>query len=288
MSVVERVVPAQLPPAREVKGPTALAGSFSRFVHLTWTLAVQDFKLRFFGSILGYLWQLMRPLMLFGVLYVVFTQAIRIGAGIEYFAPTLLMNIVLYTFFGDATGGAVRSVVERENLVRKIHFPRLVVPGAVVLTAMFNLALNLFAVAIFVFASGVPVRLSWLMLPLLIMALVVFATGIAMLLSALYVRLRDVGPIWEVIMQVLFYGTPIIYVIELVHVEWLQQLMMMNPLGAILQQVRHTVIDPGAPSAAEAIGGAPYLLIPAGIVLGLFALGYWVFSREAPRIAEDL
>ena len=288
MSVVERVAPAQLPPAREIKGPTALAGSFSRFVHLTWTLALQDFKLRFFGSILGYLWQLMRPLMLFGVLYFVFTQAIRIGAGIEYFAPTLLMNIVLYTFFADATGGAVRSVVERENLVRKIHFPRLVVPAAVVLTAMFNLALNLFAVAIFVFASGVPVRLSWLMLPLLIMALVVFATGIAMLLSALYVRLRDVGPIWEVIMQVLFYGTPIIYVIELVHVEWLQRLMMMNPLGAILEQVRHTVIDPRAPSAAEAIGGAPYLLIPAGIVIGLFALGYWVFSREAPRIAEDL
>jgi ABC-2 type transport system permease protein len=288
VSVVEPVAPAHVAPPREITGPSALAGSLPRFLHLTWTLAVQDFKLRFFGSILGYLWQLMRPLMLFGVLYFVFTQAIRIGAGIEYFAPTLLMNIVLFTFFGDATGGAVRSVVERENLVRKVYFPRLVVPAAVVLTAMFNLTLNLFAVAIFVFASGVPVRLSWLMLPLLIAMLVVFATGIAMLLSALYVRLRDVGPIWEVLMQVIFYGTPIIYVIELVHVQWLQHVMMMNPLGSILQQVRHSVIDPAAPSAAEAIGGAPYLLIPAGIVLGLFALGYWVFSREAPRIAEDL
>ena len=288
MSVVERVVPAHLPPPREITGPSALAGSLPRFLHLTWTLAVQDFKLRFFGSILGYLWQLMRPLMLFGVLYFVFTQAIRIGAGIEYFAPTLLMNIVLFTFFADATGGAVRSVVERENLVRKVSFPRLVVPAAVVLTAMFNLTLNLFAVAIFVFASGVPVRLSWLMLPLLIAMLVVFASGIAMLLSALYVRLRDVGPIWEVLMQVIFYGTPIIYVLELVEVRWLQQVMMMNPLGSILEQVRHAVIDPAAPSAAEAIGGTPYLLIPAGIVIGLFVLGYWVFSREAPRIAEDL
>jgi ABC-2 type transport system permease protein len=288
VTVVERVAPAEVPPPREITGPSALSGSLPRFFHLTWTLAVQDFKLRFFGSMLGYLWQLMRPLMLFGVLYFVFTQAIRIGAGIEYFAPTLLMNIVLFTFFGDATGGAVASVVERENLVRKVYFPRLVVPAAIVVTALFNLALNLLAVAIFVFASGVPVRLSWLMLPLLLVALVVFATGIAMLLSALYVRLRDVQPIWEVILQVLFYGTPIIYVIELVHVEWLQRLMMMNPLGAILQQVRHTVIDPNAPSAAEAIGGTPYLLVPAGIVVGLFALGYWVFSREAPRIAEDL
>ena len=288
MSVVERVVPAELPPAREITGPSALAGSLPRFLNLTWTLAVQDFKLRFFGSMLGYLWQLMRPLMLFGVLYFVFTQAIKIGAGTAYFAPTLLMNIVLFTFFADATGGAVGSVVERENLVRKVAFPHLVVPAAVVLTAMFNLALNLVAVAFFVFASGVPVRLSWLMLPLLVACLLVFASGIAMLLSALYVRLRDVAPIWEVIMQVLFYGTPIIYVIELVDIRWLQQLMMMNPLGSILQQVRHTLIDPSAMSAAEAIGGAQYLLIPAGIVVGLLALGYWVFSREAPRIAEDL
>lgn len=288
MSVAERVAPDEIPPAREITGPSALADSLPRFLHLTWTLAVQDFKLRFFGSMLGYLWQLMRPLMLFGVLYFVFTQAIRIGAGVEYFAPTLLMNIVLFTFFADATGGSVASVVERENLVRKVYFPRLVVPAAVVLTAMFNLALNLVAVGFFVFASGVPVRLSWLMLPLLIAALVVFATGIAMLLSALYVRLRDVAPIWEVIVQVLFYGTPIIYVIELVHVRWAQHLMMMNPLGSILQQVRHSVINPEAPSAAEAIGGASYLLIPATIVVGVFALGYWVFSREAPRIAEDL
>ncbi len=288
MSVVERVVPDHVPPAREITGPSALAGSLPRFLHLTWTLAVQDFKLRFFGSMLGYLWQLMRPLMLFGVLYFVFTQAIRIGAGIDYFAPTLLMNIVLFTFFADATGGSVASVVERENLVRKVYFPRLVVPAAVVLTAMFNLALNLVAVTVFVFASGVQVRLTWLLLPLLITALVVFATGLAMLLSALYVRLRDVAPIWEVVVQVLFYGTPIIYVIELVGVPWVQTAMMINPLGAILQQVRHAVISPAAPSAAEAIGGATYLLIPAAIVVGMFALGYWVFSREAPRIAEDL
>jgi ABC-2 type transport system permease protein len=198
------------------------------------------------------------------------------------------MNIVLYTFFADATAGAVRSVVERENLVRKIYFPRLVVPAAVVLTAMFNLALNLTVVAIFVFASGVPVRLSWLVLPLLVGLLIVFASGIAMLLSALYVRLRDVMPIWEVIMQILFYGTPIIYVLELVRVDWLQHVMMMNPLGSILQEMRHTLIDPSAMSAAEAIGGAERLLIPLGIIFGVFALGYWVFSREAPRIAEDL
>ena len=271
-----------------VIGPSALAGGVGRFLVLTWTMAVLEFRLRFFGSVLGYLWQLMRPLMLFSVIYLVFTQAFKLADDVAFYPVTLLTGIVLFTFFADATGGAVGSVVERENLVRKVYFPRLVVPAAVLLTAMFNLTLNLFAVAIFVFASGVPVRLSWIMLPLLIAMLVVFAAGIAMLLSALYVRLRDVGPIWEVLMQVIFYGTPIIYVLELVQVRWLQQLMMMNPLGSILEQVRHDVIDPAAPSAAEAIGGRGYLLIPATIVVGMFALGYWVFSREAPRIAEDL
>lgn len=288
MSVLDSRGAAEPPAMREVAGPSALTGDVRRFFHLTWTLAVQDFKLRFFGSVLGYLWQLMRPLLLFGVLYFVFTQAIKIGARADFFAAVLLTNIVLFTFFADATIGSVTSVVDRENLVRKIHFPRLVVPAALVLTASFNLALNIVAVAVFVFASGVEVRLSWLQLPVLIALLVVLASGLAMLLSALYVRLRDVRPIWEVTTQILFYATPIIYVLESVHVAWVRHAMMMNPIGSILEQVRHAVIDPSAPSAAQAIGGRVYLLVPVAITIGLFVLGFWVFSREAPRIAEEL
>ena len=273
---------------REVRGPSALTDDPRRFLHLTWTLAVQEFKLRFFGSVLGYLWQLMRPLLLFGVLYFVFTQAIKIGELAAFFPAVLLTNIVLFTFFAEATAGAVTSVVDRENLVRKIHFPRLVVPAAVVLTAAFNLAVNLIAVTIFVFATGVEPRLEWLTLPLLIAILVVFAAGMAMLLSALYVRLRDLRPIWEVVLQVLFYATPIIYVLETIDSRTIQQAMIFNPLAAILTQVRHAVIDPNAPTAAEAIGGAAYLAVPAAIVVAAFVAGFWVFSRVAPGIAEDL
>jgi ABC-2 type transport system permease protein len=275
-------------PLRVVEGPSALAGDPRRFAHLTWTLAVQEFKLRFFGSALGYLWQLVRPLLLFGVLYVVFTQAVRIGELARFFPAVLLMGIVLFTFFAEATAGAVTSVVDREGIVRKIHFPRLVVPAAVVLTAAFNLALNLVAVAVFVVATGVEPHLGWLQFPLLVGLLALFAAGLAMLLSALYVRLRDVRPIWEVAVQVVFYASPIIYVIETVDSDWLRRLMLCSPVAAIIQQVRHAVIDSRAPSAAEAIGGAAWLLVPLGIVLVTFALGLWVFRREAPRIAEDL
>jgi ABC-2 type transport system permease protein len=276
------------PAERQIHGPSALTGDPRRFLHLTWTLAVQEFKLRFFGSVLGYLWQLVRPLLLFGVLYFVFTKAIKLGASAPFFPAVLLTNIVLFSFFAEATTGAVTSVVDRENLVRKISFPRLVVPAAVVLTALFNLAVNLIAVAVFVFATGVDVRLTWLEFPVLIAVLATFAAGVAMLLSALYVRMRDLRPIWEVVMQVLFYATPIIYVLETVDSVRIRHLMMGNPLAMVLQQVRHAVIDADAPSAGQAIGGWPWLAIPIAIVVLAAVVGFWVYDREAPSIAEDL
>jgi ABC-2 type transport system permease protein len=284
---VDTAEPGQLL-GRPIRGPSALGGSVARFAYLTRTLAVTDFKLKFFGSALGYLWQLMRPLMLFGVLYVVFTQVVRLGNDVAFYPAVLLTGIVLYTFFAEATGGAVTCVLDRENLVRKIQFPRLVVPLAVILTAYFNLGLNLVAVLVFIVASGVDARLTWLELPLLVLILGVLCTGVAMLLSALYVRFRDVKPIWDVLLQVAFYSSPVLYAIENVPSEKLQHALMLNPLAAIIQQARHAVIDPGAPSAAAAAGGWEVLLIPAALVVGLFALGFWVFNHEAPRIAEEL
>jgi ABC-2 type transport system permease protein len=277
-----------MPPESRVRGPAAFSGDLHRFLSLTRTLAVMEFKLRFFGSALGYFWQLVRPLLLFGVLYVVFTHFVRFNAGVHFFPAVLLTGIVMFTFFGDATSGAVTSVIDRENLVRKIEFPRLVVPLAVVLTAAFNLALNLLAVMVFVLAIGVKPHATWLLVPLLLLALVVLTTGVAMLLAALYPRFRDIKPIWEVVLQVVFYGSPILYALEVVPDGRIREALMLSPLGAILQQARHWLIDPEAASAATAAGGATRLLVPAAILLGLLALGLWVFAREAPRIAEEL
>jgi ABC-2 type transport system permease protein len=277
------------PLGRAIKGPSALGSDPRRVLHLSVTLAVMEFKLRFFGSVLGYLWQLMRPLLFFGVLYVVFTEFVRIGAGVRYYPAILLMGIVLFTFFSDSTSRSVTAVIDRENLVRKIEFPRLVVPLSVVLLAYFNLVLNLLAVLVFVLATGVDPRLEWLAFPLLLIPLGLFAGGLAMLLSALFVRFRDVQPIWEVLLQVLFYGSPILYVLEIIPSDELRELVVrFNPLATILVQARHTLIDDQAPNAWDAAGGFVYLLIPATIVLVVLALGFWVFNREAPRIAEEL
>jgi ABC-2 type transport system permease protein len=283
-------VEAAAPPGRRVLGPTALGDDPRRLWHLTRTLAVTDFKLRFFGSVLGYLWQLVRPLLLFGVLYVVFTEVVRLGSGVEYYPVALLLGIVLYSFVSEATSGALTSLVDRENLIRKIEFPRLAVPMASVMTALFNLGLNLVVVFVFLIAAGVDVRWSWLELPLLLAALVVFAAGLGLLLSSLYVTLRDMRPIWDVVLQVMFYASPIFYPIDVVIEEnqTLATLIMCNPFAVILQQARHALIAPSHPSAAEAIGDPALLLIPLAIAVLVVAAGYRRFSRTAPRIAEAL
>jgi ABC-2 type transport system permease protein len=283
-------VEAAAPPGRRVLGPTALGDDPRRLWHLTRTLAVTDFKLRFFGSVLGYLWQLVRPLLLFGVLYVVFTEVVRLGSGVEYYPVALLLGIVLYSFVSEATSGALTSLVDRENLIRKIEFPRLAVPMASVMTALFNLGLNLVVVFVFLIAAGVDVRWSWLELPLLLAALVVFAAGLGLLLSSLYVTLRDMRPIWDVVLQVMFYASPIFYPIDVVIEEnqTLATLIMCNPFAVILQQARHALIAPSHPSAADAIGDPALLLIPLAIALLVIVAGYRRFSRTAPRIAEAL
>ncbi len=276
---------------RQIKGPSAVGEDPRRFWHLTRALATTEFKLRFFGSVLGYAWQVMRPLMLFGVLYVLFTQVINIGHDVPFYGVALLFGLVLFTFLSESTGAAVTSVVDRENLVRKIEFPRLAVPMAVVLTALFNLALNVVVVFAFLIGSGGKVRIAWLELIPLIVLLAILAAGLSMLLSATFVRARDVKPIWDVFLQLLFYGSPIFYAVETVQKtapHWVAKVLMLNPFAAILQQARHAVVSPHYDTAAQAIGGTWRLAAPIGLIFAIFAIGYLVFRRAAPRLAEDL
>ena len=276
---------------RPPTGPTALGTDPRRFWRLTWTLAVTNFKLRFYGSALGYLWQLMRPLLLFGVLYVVFTQFVRLGDTIEYYPVVLLAGIVLFTFLSEATSGGVTSIVQSEALIRKVEFPRMAIPCAVVLTAMFNLGLNILVVVVFALVSGVDFHSSIIQLPLIIGALAAFVLGIVLFTSAMYVRYRDVQPIWDVILQMLFYGTPVLYPIEVVQDEFptaAEWIVTLNPFAAIVQQTRHAVIDPTADSAAVAAGGWGHLAITGLITLTILVGGFLVFRARAPYVAEEL
>jgi ABC-2 type transport system permease protein len=269
-----------------LQGPYAVGDDLRRFWSLTYTIAFTEWKLRFFGSVLGYLWTLVRPLLLFGVIYVVFVEVLSVSTA-RFYAAYLLTALVLWTYFAEASSYAVSSLVAHESLLRKMRFPRLVIPLSVSLSGLFNLAGNFLAVLVFVLITGVTPRLSWLEMPVLVGLLAMFVTGIGMLLSALYVRYRDVAPIWEVLLQALFYGTPTLWVITQLPESW-RDVALCNPVAAIFTQMRHAFIDPEAPNILEAMSSGALVLVPIAVIVGVFALGLAVFSRETPRIAEHL
>jgi ABC-2 type transport system permease protein len=276
---------------REVHGPSALGGGRQRFLDLLWLMSVTEFKRVYFGTVLGYLWSLIRPLMLFGVLLFVFTQILRAGSNeVDHYPVMLLLGIVLYTFFQEATSNGVTSVVAQEGVVRKTQFPRLVIPLATVLTSAFNLVLNLVIVLVFIFAFGIDPTWTWLLFPVALLFLFVLTAAASTMLSVLYVRFRDVAIIWTVVAQVLLYATPILYPVTIFKDSPTKEhLLMINPLAVIFEQVRVWVLaEPQAPTAVEAAGGWLGLLPAAAIFVGVCAFAAWIFNREAPRIAEDL
>jgi ABC-2 type transport system permease protein len=304
-------------------GPNAFGDDLRRFVNLTLTLANTDFKLTYFGSALGYVWSLMQPLLLFGVLLFVFTKIFKVGANIPHYGVMLLAAIIFWTFFLTVTSNCVTCLLAREGLLRKMRFPRLVIPIGVCVTALYTLVLNMIPVIGFAILSGVYPTWSWLELPLLMVPLAMLSVGAGMILACLYVRFRDILPIWTVTAQILFYGSPVIYpaleyggsvplpakgtapstwtaLEALDHVQHpsgygtigtLGHVLMCNPLAAILTQMRKALVggsDKFNPSAAFAIDGTVHLLVPLFFVVAIFALGVWFFNREAPGISENL
>jgi ABC-2 type transport system permease protein len=285
------------------QGPSAFGGSFRRFVELTITLARTDFKLRYFGSALGYFWQLIRPLLFFGVIFLFFTEILHVGKGVPHYGVYLLTGIVMWTFFGEATGNAVPSLVNRESMLRKVRFPRLAVPIATTLTSLFNLCMNCIPVVIFAVFNGVYPSWSWLEMIPIMGGLLVLALGFGMLLSALYVRFRDIQPIWEVISQILFYATPIMYpAFDYGH---LARYALLNPFALLNTQMGHAFVHYNTPllltrSNGKSFVGYPFpsahtlsnswLTFGVSLVLipAIFCLGLWVFTREAPYVAENL
>ena len=274
-------------PLREVPGPSALGGGWRRAVELLYLIAAIDFKKHYFGTALGYLWSIARPLMLFGVLLAVFTQVFRLGSEVPHYPVLLLLNIVLFSFFQEATGIAVTSIVGQEGVVRKTQFPRLVIPLAVVLTSLFNLGLNLVVVLVFLLASGVQPEWTWLLFPLVHAGLIAITTAVAMIVSSLYPRFRDLAIIWTVLSTVLFYASPVLYPLEKVP-ETLRDIFLLNPLAILLELARKWIVDPDAPSPAALAGGWAGLLPALAIFVATCVLAVWVFDREAPRIAEEL
>lgn len=257
-------------------------------------LVKTDFKLRYQGSMLGMAWSVLKPLMLFAVMYVVFVRFLRFGAGIPHFAVSLLLAQTLWAFFQEATSQGMQAIVGRGDLLRKLKFPKYIVVVSSTVSALINLVISLFVVLIFMIVNGVEFRPTILLFPLVVVELYIFALGIAFLLSTMFVRFRDIGHIWDVIMQAWFYATPIIYPLtQLINVGWLsiaKLVLMLNPIAQIIQDARYLVVTTQTETIWGLVGQQCWLLklIPLLIIVIVLLVGVTVFRRRSPYFAEEL
>lgn len=260
--------------------------NINQYFGLVRELTLTDFKLKYKASFFGYLWSLVKPLMLFGVLLVVFTKFFKIGGEVPNYPVYLLLGIVLWTFFTEATFASLTSIVGRGDLIRKVYFPRIILTASASITALITLFLNMIVFFIFMALSQVtPAATSPFILVILI-EFFIFTSGVSLFLASLFVRFRDIGHIWEVIVQVLFYATPLIYPLTLVP-ERFQNIMMLNPLAQIIQDSRYVLIS-NETGTALTVMSFPINLFPYFASLAIFVIGYWFFQREATRFAEEI
>lgn len=252
-------------------------------------LVITDFKLRYQGSVLGYLWSLLKPLFLFAILFIVFGYFLNIGKGIEHFPIYLLLGIVLWGFFVEATGQALSSIVTRGDLIRKVNFPKYIIVVSSSLSALINLAINLFVVFIFLVVTGVDFQPLMLLFPLLLAELYLFALALGFFLAALFVKYRDTNHIWEVGLQALFYATPVIYPVSLVldKSEMAAKILMLNPMAQIIQDSRYVLVNQNDTVTLYGLINNPMIIaIPFVIIILTVVLAIYYFRKHARYFAE--
>ena len=253
-------------------------------------LTKTDFKLRYQGSVLGYLWALLRPLMMFAILYVVFAQLLRFGGDIPHYPVYLLAGTSIWSFFTECTSQGIQAMVTRGDLIRKISFPKYIVVVSATLTAVINMLINLVVVIIFALINGVTPTLSWLLVPLSIIELYALALGISFLLGAINVKYRDITSIWDVIIQALFYAVPIIYPISMVAESSVTaaKIILLNPIAQTIQDVRYNLISPETITTWNYISNFWLQILPIIIIIIILIFAIFYFRSKSKLFAEDV
>ena len=247
-----------------------------------------DFKLRYQGSVLGYAWSLLRPLLMFLILYIVFAKFLKIGGDVTHYPIYLLLGIVLWQFFSDMTNQSLGSIVGRGDLIRKIRIPRWMIVLSSSVSALINLGLNLIVVGVFMIINQVDLGLSAIWFPVILGEIYIFALGLSLFLSAAFVKYRDVSYIWEVLMQAGFYLTPILYPLTLIPNVTFQKLLLISPMAQAIQDARNAVVTQETTTIAEVFQSSAARLLPLAISLIVLVVGVWYFKRESAQFAENL
>ncbi|MBE6170060.1 ABC transporter permease [Enterococcus casseliflavus] len=251
-------------------------------------LVKTDFKLRYQGSIMGYVWSVLKPLMLFTVMYVVFVRFLKFGQDVPHFEVALLLGTVLWSFFSETTNLGMSSIVTRGDLLRKLSFPTHIIVVAVSINALINLVISLVIVLLFAMINGADISIYAFLAPLLLIELYAFSLGVSFILATIYVRFRDIGPIWEVVLQAGFYLTPLIYPLTLVmnmDVN-IAKLLMMNPMAQIIQDMRHILTSTSNITVWQLINTNWIVAIPYVLPWIVLVAGYMIFNKNSKKFAE--
>lgn len=253
-------------------------------------LSKTDFKLRYQGSILGYLWAIIRPFLMFGTMYLVFAKFLRFGDEIPHYPVYLLVGTVLWNFFIECTNQGIQSLLIRSDLMRKIAFPKWIIVLSATTTALINLGINFVVIILFSFFSGIAPNLGWLLVPFLILELYLLSFGLALLLGSVNIKYRDVQSIWEVLVQALFYAVPIIYPIQMVatYSNFTAHLLMLNPIAQVIQDVRSLLVTDATLTSWEILPHFLLNFIPLLLVSLIFIVGMFVFKHKSKYFAEEI
>ena len=253
-------------------------------------LVITDFKLRYQDSFLGFVWSLLKPLLMFAILYIVFGKFLRIGSDIEHYSVYLLLGIVLWNFFAEATGQGLGAIVARGDLIRKINFPKYIVVVSGTISALINLAINLVVIAVFMVINGVELLGTAPLFILSVIELYALALAIAFFLAAANVKYRDIGHIWDIIMQAAFYATPILYPIGMVLEMNAQagKLLMLSPVAQAIQDARYFLITHQTTTIADIFDKWQYIAIPFVVTVVIIVLASWYFKKSQKYFAENV
>ncbi|MBT1182278.1 ABC transporter permease [Bifidobacterium sp. CP2] len=255
-------------------------------------LVKTDFRLRYQGSFLGIAWSVLKPLMMFCVMYVVFGKFLRMSDGTPTYPVVLLLGISSWQFVTESTNTGLRSVVDRGDLLRKIHFPNYIVVVSATVGAMISYAINLCVVLLFALVSRVDFTWRVVLVPINIIQLYAVTLGLTLIMATMYVYFRDIAHIWEVLQQLVFYGMPIIYPLSYVinrggiYAE-LARLELINPFAQTIQDIRHNLVAPDTqPTVWNTLDNPALQAIPVVLTIALLWLGVYLFRRNSRKFAE--
>jgi len=247
--------------------------------YLITQFTITDFKLRYSHSILGYLWSLLNPLLLFGVLYFVFSVFMRFG-GIEHYQIYLLSGIILWSFFSETTSSGMMSLMTKSSLLNKVYFPRIIIPLSSTLTNTITLLLNMVVLSVFVAVAKVDAHPTVFFAVITLIELVVLSMGVSLLLSSFYLKFRDLSHIWGVFLQLGFWATPIIYPVDIVPAKF-HILFKINPMARLIHNFRMVLVMGEMP-------GYRNVFFNFIMVAMVFVCGIVVFQKRQKYFAEWL